>query len=121
MENENLDLILKNQSIQVILNRHAYFQGDLRFSGIARIEGRYEGKIEAEEGILIIDSTAFVQADLKVDSLILFGKLEGEIEARSSVLMESEARFKGQVSSPNLSVKEGAIFEGLSLRVKPEF
>lgn len=119
MENEDLSFILKNHEIQVMLNKESLFKGDLFFSGVARIEGIFEGKIKGD-GVLIIDKGAQVKADVELDSLILLGSLEGKVLARKNVIMEPPGEFKGDISSPNLSIKEGVFFEGSSKRTKSE-
>lgn len=103
------------ESLQLILNEGASFEGLLRFKGLARIAGRMKGEIKGE-GRLIIESTAEVSADVLTDHLVLLGNLKGTVQAKKSVLMEPPARFSGDVSSPSLSIKEGVLFEGSSKR-----
>ena len=81
-----------------------------------RVGGAFKGLIEAQ-GTLIIESTAKVEAVVKVDHLILLGELSGKVLARKSVLMEPPGRFLGEVSTPSLSIKEGVFFEGSSKKI----
>ena len=103
----------KKKSLELILGEKAFFEGELRFKGSARIGGSLKGSIKGE-GLLIIESTAKVSAEVLVDHLILYGEFKGRVQARKSVLMEPPAQFSGEVSSPSLSIKEGVFFEGSS-------
>ena len=106
---------MAEESLQLILSEGAFFEGELRFKGLARIAGQMQGKIKGE-GRLIIESTAQVSADILTDHLVLLGSLKGAVKARKTVLMEPPAKFSGEVFSPSLSIKEGVFFEGSSKR-----
>ena len=106
---------MEKESLQVILNEGACFEGELRFKGLARIAGQMKGEIKGI-GCLIIESTAEVSADITTDHLVLLGSLKGTVKAKKTVLMEPPAKFSGEVFSPSLSIKEGVLFEGSSKR-----
>lgn len=107
---------MDKESLQVLLSKGAFFEGELRFKGSARLAGRLKGFVKAE-GSLIIESSARVEGDLELDHLILHGEFSGKVKARKSVLMEPPARFSGEVSSPSLTIKEGVFFEGSSKKL----
>ena len=107
---------MNKESLQVILAEGAFFEGELRFKGIARVAGEMKGKIRGS-GSLIIESSAKVEADGETDHLILLGEFKGKLKARKTVLMEPPARFLGEVSSPSLTIKEGVFFEGSSKKI----
>ena len=106
---------MEKESLQLVLSEGAYFEGELRFKGLARVAGQLKGEIKGE-GRLIIESTAQVSADIITDHLILRGNLSGTVKARKTVFMEPPAKFSGEVFSPSLSIKEGVLFEGSSKR-----
>ena len=110
--NEEIKTIT-NEPLQTLLEKGAFFKGELRFKGTARVSGEFEGYIFGE-GTLIIDAEAKVKADIQVTHLVLLGHLEGSIKAKKQVLMEPPARFQGEVIAPSLSIKEGVSFEGSS-------
>ena len=107
---------MEKESLQVILSEGAFFEGELRFKGLARLAGQMKGEIKGE-GRLIIESSAEVLADITTDHLILLGNLKGKVKARKTVLMEPPAKFFGEVSSPSLIIKEGVFFEGSSKKL----
>lgn len=107
---------MEKDTLQVILSEGAFFEGELKFKGTARIGGNLKGLVKGS-GSLIIESSAKVEADLEVDHLILLGEFSGKAKAYKSVLMEPPARFFGEVFSPSLSIKEGVFFEGSSKKI----
>ena len=108
----------QKESLQILLQEGSFFEGDLRFKGQARIGGLIKGSIQGE-GLLVVEATAKLEADVLVDHLILFGTFNGKLEARKSVVMEPPAHFLGEVISPSLSIKEGVFFEGSSKKTAP--
>jgi len=104
---------MEPESLQVILCEGAFFEGELRFKGTARIAGKLKGQVKGT-GSLVIESSAKVEADLELDHLILMGNFKGRVKAKKSVLIEPPAKFRGEVLSPSLTIKEGVFFEGSS-------
>lgn len=109
---------MEKESLQVILSEGAFFEGELKFKGSARIAGELKGFVKGS-GSLIIESSAKVSAELDVDHLVLLGEFKGRVKATKSVLMEPPARFIGEVFSPSLTIKEGVFFEGSSKKSLP--
>ena len=102
---------MDKEKLQILLAEGAFFEGELRFRGTARIAGELKGFVRGE-GSLIIEAGAKVSADMELDHLILLGEFSGKVKAVKSVLMEPPARCVGEVSSPSLIIKEGVFFEG---------
>lgn len=111
--------LLNDEPVQALLEEGCRFEGEMRFQGMARVGGSFKGQIQGQ-GTLIIDSTATVNAHIRVDHLVVLGELAGQITANKSVLMEPPARFKGDVITPSLSIKEGVSFEGSSKKIIPK-
>lgn len=107
---------MDKESLQVIIAEGAFFEGELKFKGTARIGGELKGSVKGS-GCLVIEAEAKVSADIEVEHLILMGEFSGNAKAYKSVLMEPPARFFGEVSSPSLTIKEGVFFEGSSKRI----
>jgi len=106
----------QHSDLQILLQEGAFFEGELRFQGQARIAGVIKGEIKGE-GLLVVEASAKLTANVEVDRLILMGELKGKLKARKSVLMEPPARFSGELISPSLSIKEGVFFEGSSKKL----
>ncbi len=85
--------------------------GKLSFEGPARIDGQVDGEINAKDN-LIIGENAVVTAQIRAASIIVAGKVSGDITASQRIEIRPSARVLGNLSAPVLVVHEGALFEG---------
>lgn len=103
--------------VTAILDQGTRFNGKLSFEGTVQIGGEFEGEIFTND-TLIINEGAKVRAEIEADTLVVSGRLEGNIFARRKVVMHPPAVFKGTVTSPSLRIDEGVVFEGASYMPK---
>ena len=94
-----------------VLGAGCTFEGLLSFRGAARLEGRLVGEVVAE-GRLEVGPEARVRARIQVDELIVAGEVEGDIDVRARLQIESTGRILGDVSAPRLAVAEGGRLQG---------
>jgi excisionase family DNA binding protein len=96
-----------------ILDVDASMQGNLTFRDPVnlRINGRFEGNLDTKGNLAISDS-AEVQAKIRGDSIVVAGKVQGEIVAYKELRLTSTALVVGIIETPILSVQDGAIFQG---------
>lgn len=87
--------------------------GKLSFDGVVRIDGRFDGEIDAD-GTLIVGEEAVIEAKIRVDSTLISGEVRGNVEAVTKVELLRPGRLYGNVKTANLIVGEGAIFKGNS-------
>ena len=92
------------------LDRGTKLAGKLHFEGPARIDGEVEGEIHGK--IITIGETATVTAQITADSVVVYGKVKGEICASEKIELRASARMQGDVTAPKLMIHEGAIFDG---------
>lgn len=107
----------QDQQITAILDKGSSFEGKLSFEGTAQIGGQFQGEIYTTD-TLIITEEANVLAQIEADTVIISGRLEGNIFARTRVIMNQPAIFRGTVTSPSLRIDEGVVFEGASYMPK---
>ena len=96
-----------------LLREGTHFEGKLSFEGSLRLGGVFKGEIFTRD-ILIIDETAQVEANIEAKEVICAGKVKGNIYAEKKVRMKAPGKFKGTVTTENLSIDDGVIFEGAS-------
>jgi cytoskeletal protein CcmA (bactofilin family) len=106
-----------DEKVTAILDRGTKFEGKLSFEGVVQISGDFSGEIFSQD-TLIITSGANISAEIEADTIIISGKVEGNLFARSRILMHPPAVFKGTVTSPSLRIDEGVVFEGASYMPK---
>lgn len=99
--------------VTALLDKGASFEGRLTFEGTVQIGGDFKGEIFTQD-TLIINETARIVAQIEADIIYLSGNVEGNLFARTRVVMQPPAVFKGTVTSPSLKIEEGVVFEGAS-------
>lgn len=103
--------------VTAILDRGASFEGKLTFEGTVQIGGTFKGEIFTKD-TLVVNEGAQVHAQIEADTIIIAGRVEGNIFARRRVIMNPPAVFRGTVTSPSLKIDEGVVFEGASYMPK---
>ncbi|HNV86216.1 MAG TPA: polymer-forming cytoskeletal protein [Candidatus Omnitrophota bacterium] len=104
----------KNEELrEKILDVDASMQGTISFKDPVnlRINGSFEGKLDTQ-GNLTIGENAKVKANITGDSIIIAGKVTGDIAARRSLSLVAPALVKGNVRTPVISIQEGSVLEG---------
>jgi len=96
-----------------ILDVAAKMEGTITFRDPVnlRINGEFNGKLETR-GNLTIGENAKVKANIDGDSIIVAGKVTGDIHASKKLSIIAPAEIKGNVFTPLISITEGAILEG---------
>ncbi|MFZ0887414.1 MAG: polymer-forming cytoskeletal protein [Candidatus Binataceae bacterium] len=93
------------------LDKGSKVAGKLSFDGPARIDGQVEGEVNAKDTIVIGES-AVLTAQIKASSVIVAGKVSGDIIATQRIEIRPSAKVLGNLTSPTLVIHEGALFEG---------
>jgi cytoskeletal protein CcmA (bactofilin family) len=93
------------------LDRGSHFTGDLKFEEGFRIDGKFEGKITSGSE-LVIGETADVEAEIHVKKLLVNGSLRGNVVASERIDLQPKARILADLTTPALSIEEGAFFQG---------
>ncbi len=104
-------------NVTAILDQGTQFEGRLSFEGTVQIGGIFKGEIFTKDTI-VINESALVAAQIEADTIIISGRVDGNIFARRRVIMHPPAVFKGTVTSPSLRIDEGVVFEGASYMPK---
>ncbi|MFL6228350.1 MAG: polymer-forming cytoskeletal protein [Pyrinomonadaceae bacterium] len=86
--------------------------GEINFKGMMRVDGQLSGRVQSQDGTLIVSSGGRVEAEIVVAVAKINGTVEGDITATSRVELERTARVHGNIQTPALVIEEGAIFEG---------
>lgn len=100
--------------INGFIGKGVTLNGKLGFEGTVRIDGSFEGEIDAG-GILIVGEEGKIQARIKVDTAIVCGEVRGEIEALTRVELKAPSRVYGNIKTPRLVIGDGVLFYGTSI------
>src|ERR1044072_3445673 len=85
---------------------------EVAFEGVLHFDGYSIGNITSPEGTLVLTKRGRIEADINVGVAVIAGSVTGNITASERVVLESDARVTGQIETPVLSVRLGAIFDG---------
>jgi cytoskeletal protein CcmA (bactofilin family) len=96
---------------QANLGHGSRVEGRLSFEGSVRIDGHIDGEISAQETV-IVGENAVVAAQIQANTVIVQGRVTGDITARKRVELRAPAKLIGNISTPSLVINEGVTFEG---------
>jgi cytoskeletal protein CcmA (bactofilin family) len=102
------------EDIKAFLGQGAEFIGKLIFHGSVRIDGNFQGEIHGE-GSLVVGEGALVKGNIAVKSIYIGGEVQGTIEAKEKIDIQSTGKFLGDVRTPVFIIEDGAFFDGKSL------
>ncbi|QGY39823.1 polymer-forming cytoskeletal protein [Pseudodesulfovibrio cashew] len=102
---------MARDEINAFLGAGTNYQGKLHFQGAVRIDGNFQGEV-ASDGTLVVGQEAVVEGQVVVGQLVLSGKIKGEVDAKSKVVLHKTANLQGNIRTPVLVVEEGAVLEG---------
>jgi cytoskeletal protein CcmA (bactofilin family) len=101
------------QKCQPFRSSDPELSGDISFRDMVRVNGHIAGTVYSKKGTLIVDSSARVDADVDVAVAVIGGTVNGDIVAHERVELGSAARIRGNIWTRSISIKSGAIFEGV--------
>lgn len=78
---------------------------------IMRVDGVINGEVTTD-GDIIVGCDGIIVGDIKAHSLILAGKIEGNVELQYRLEMEANGILKGDVNTLLLSIDETAVLNG---------
>jgi cytoskeletal protein CcmA (bactofilin family) len=87
-------------------------KGDLSGNEDLVVEGNVEGRIELPNNQLTIGANGNVKAECAAKSVVVIGKVAGNVTGVERVQIEATGSVQGDVRTPRLVVQEGAILNG---------
>lgn len=108
----------KEEKLESFIGINSHFKGDIKTQGTLRVDGTVEGNIETDW--LILGATSHLKGDASVKSVIVGGRVDGNIDAKEIIEIKANGRVTGEIMTSRLSIAEGAIFEGRSAMRREE-
>ncbi len=99
------------KNVEAFLGQGSKVVGNLTFTGPVELDGYVEGEITSKAR-LEIGQAAVVNAKVNGTEIIVRGTINGDIEASERLSLLKPAKVVGNITSNNLSIEEGVIFEG---------
>jgi cytoskeletal protein CcmA (bactofilin family) len=105
--------------ISAFLGKETVFQGKMTFQGVFRLDGKFEGEI-FDSGTLIVGEAAAIKGKVGVHTLVILGRVDGEVRAASRVEIHANGILCGNLVTPVLVINEGGLLDGTCKMEKAE-
>jgi cytoskeletal protein CcmA (bactofilin family) len=77
-----------------------------------RIDGHVQGTIEAGQHELVLGAGAELKGNVNARSILLGGKLEGNVSTTERIQIQSTGVLLGDVVTPRLIIQDGGLLRG---------
>ena len=105
------ELVVSGGKIETLIGPRSSLIGDLKVEGNVRIEGLFEGSLEAV-GNVIIGKGAAVKANISAHTIQVWGMVEGGIVAKDRLEILRKGRVFADVEVKALLIDDDAVFRG---------
>ena len=102
-----------------VIGASIHIDGDLRGEEDLLIEGEVNGTVQLRSHSLTIGPAGKVRADVYAHSIYVDGFMEGDLYGSERVAIRKTAQVRGNVTSPRVSLEDGAKFKG-SIEMDPQ-
>src|SRR6185436_17037948 len=94
-----------------VLNSDVELKGSLKFTGEMTFDGKLDGDINSD-GTLNLGDNAVVKGNINVNSVVVRGKVNGNISAKEKIDIKTKTELFGDIRAPKLTIEEGVTFVG---------
>lgn len=96
------------------LAKDVEIKGSIKFANEFVFDGNLEGEISSGDGILTVGENADVKGEVKSKTVIVKGKVHGNITVQERCELHSRSQLIGDLKAARLVIEEGATFVGKS-------
>jgi len=94
-----------------VLNSDVEIKGNIKFSGELSLDGKLEGEIHTD-GVLQLGDGAVVNGNINAQSVVIRGKVHGNVNAKEKIEIKSKAELFGDIRASKLVIEEGVTYVG---------
>ncbi|MDR3130453.1 MAG: polymer-forming cytoskeletal protein [Treponema sp.] len=103
--------MLEDEDFDTILSSDIDFSGTLQFEKPFLVRGKIFGTIDARS-LLVVDSSAVVEASISASKVIIRGTVKGNINAMEKVEITGTGKLTGDITAPLINMETGCSFNG---------
>jgi cytoskeletal protein CcmA (bactofilin family) len=103
----------RQDALENVIGPTTSLRGHIKSDGGARIDGRFEGRIEVA-GNVIVTERGCVIGDIFARDVTIGGTVEGNIEGAGRLEILSTGKLFGDVTAAAILIDDGGVFEGIS-------
>ena len=104
---------------KAVIGASIHIDGDVRGEEDLLIEGEVNGTVQLRSNSLTVGAQGKVRADVYAHSIYVEGLVEGDLYGTERVHIRKSAQVRGNVTSPRVSLEDGAKFKG-SIEMDPQ-
>ncbi|MFH1352943.1 MAG: polymer-forming cytoskeletal protein [bacterium] len=97
--------------IETVVGHESVVTGTVATKGSLKIDGVVNGGIEQADAVIVGENGKII-GDITAQTVIVSGEIAGNIHAYVSIELTEDARVKGDIKTLQISINEGAFFEG---------
>jgi cytoskeletal protein CcmA (bactofilin family) len=94
-----------------VLNSDVEIKGNIKFSGELTFDGKLDGEFHTD-GTLSLGDGAVINGNINAQSVVVRGKVHGNINAREKIEIKSKAELFGDIRASKLVIEEGVTYVG---------
>jgi cytoskeletal protein CcmA (bactofilin family) len=94
-----------------VLTSAVEIKGNLKFTGELAFDGKLDGEIHTD-GVLNLGDSAVINGNIGAQSVVVRGKVTGNITAKEKIDIKAKAELFGDIRSAKLTIEEGVTFVG---------
>jgi cytoskeletal protein CcmA (bactofilin family) len=106
------------EKLESLVGAESTFRGDITTKGTIRIDGTVEGSVEADW--VVPGEKADVKGDVSARGVVVGGRVEGNLRVGEICEIKNKGEIYGEITTPKLTVAEGAVFDGKSSMKKED-
>ena len=95
-----------------VIGRSVVIRGELSGSEDLFLDGLFEGTVNLPDSRLTIGANAHITAELHIRDLIVFGRIDGNVNATGRIELRQTAVLNGDIVAERLSIDESAAMRG---------
>ena len=100
----------ETDKLDTFLGTNSSFKGELNVRGTLRVDCTVEGQVDADN--VILSESAEVKGEVKAKTIIIGGKIDGNVHAQELVEIKSKGKVSGDIFTPKLAIIEGGELNG---------
>ena len=93
------------------LNSDVEIKGNIKFASELTFDGKLDGEIHTD-GSLTLGESAVVNGIIGAQTVVVRGRVNGNITAKEKIEIKSKAELFGYIRSAKLVIEEGVVFVG---------
>ncbi len=98
-------------AVNTIIGEGTSLKGDVKVEGSVRVDGDFEGTIEATD-TLVIGEAGKVDGNANVSSAVIGGRMYGNVFASGKIELQRGSQLLGDIKTRGLVIEDGVVFQG---------